>query len=96
MFNRAPKENLYFLKTGNFLIPFRGYFPTKKKLANQLHQILEESLTVLVEEWEKTHDKKWTRPREDIISNKDMCYSVQVMKLNGHSQKFFSSFFVMQ
>lgn len=91
----APREELYFLKTGNYLLPFRGYFKNKKKLKEQLHEILEKSLTELINEWEKANNKSWTQRRCDIISNNDMCHSVQVMKLYGRSEKFFASFFVM-
>lgn len=96
MFKKTPqKEELYYLKTGNYLLPFRGYFKSKEKLKIQLHEILEESISSLINEWEKTHNKKWEKARVDIISNSDMCHSVQVMRLNGKSQKFFASFFVM-
>lgn len=95
MFTKSQPSELYFLKTGNYLLPFRGYFKSKKKLKNELHKILDESITALISEWEKTHQKKWEKNSLDIISNDDLCHSVQIMKLSKRAPKFFTSYFVI-
>ena len=94
MFIRSTKEpQLYFLKTGNYLIPFRGYFKNKKKLTKRLHEILDESFKILIYEWETKNRKKWTQREADIISNEDMCHSVEVIRLHPPQPKKYYAFF---
>jgi len=96
MFGKKHEENLYFLKTGNYLVPFRGYFKNKKKLSIQLHAILDDSIDALVSEWEKSHKKKWEKKKEDIISTSDLCHSVQIIRIKENSPKIYRSFFVLK
>ena len=90
-------DELYFLKTGNFLLPYRGYFKSKKKLKLQLHVILDQSFKDLIEEWEKKNEQEWVRKPEDIISNDDICHSVQIMKISQPNPRieFVKRFFVV-
>jgi hypothetical protein len=81
MFRSKEKSSeLYFLKTGNSLIQFHGYFKNKKKLTKKLHEILEESFKILIREWENKHKRKWFKKEADIISNEDICHSVEMFK----------------
>jgi len=88
-------DDLFFLKTGNYLIHFRGYFKSKKKLKIRLTEILDQSYKDLIEEWEKKNDMIWNKRPEEIISNDDICHSVEIIKVQPTQHNFFKRFFAV-
>jgi hypothetical protein len=74
-------SEIYFLKTGHYFEPYRGYFEDREELRDKIHSIMEKSLNKLVEEWEELKGKKWERPIRRIIPRCEMVRSIHVFKL---------------